>query len=70
MLQWIVVWTEKVLIDKMDDEETHVDHYQPFEDEREALNHYEMIRDMDECYIASLTAVIVSTDYDVHAKFK
>jgi len=68
-IRFIVVWTEKYMEDElMDDEETHTDHFSVFEKIDDARTHYQSILDMDECYVASLTAVIDSTDYSSYSQ--
>ena len=69
-LEYIISWTEKVLVDLQDEEFTHIDHYQPFEHMHDAVARYEVIRDLDECYVATLSCVLHSTDYDVHPLLK
>lgn len=70
--KWIVVWTSEVTLSTKeimnnlphDLREGYDDHWQVFEDFKEAEQFYENKLNEDNTYIASLTRILKSSDYN------
>ena len=63
---YILVWTEG--FGSLDG--VYTDHYETFEDLASAMNAYWELIKLDGTYIASVTAVVHSSDYDTHPRLE